>query len=70
MQQVIHSIFDDKNTPLPVSYLFNLLDSIAEKHNITDEKILHVWKTNWLVINYNFSIIFLPTFIKNKDTNI
>ena len=50
MQQVIHSIFDDKNIPLPVSYLFNLLDSIAEKHNVTDEKILHVWKTNWFVI--------------------
>jgi len=67
VQQVIHSIFDDKNTPLPVSYLFNLLDSIAEKHNITDEKILHVWKTNCLPARFWVTILKSPEFVFDID---
>ncbi|XP_006900046.1 PREDICTED: plexin-B3 [Elephantulus edwardii] len=42
----------NRPVPIAVRYLFDLLDELAEKHGIEDPEVLHIWKTNSLLLRF------------------
>ena len=60
------------NLPPCVKYLLDLLDSEAERLQISDPEILHTWKNNALPLRYWISIIKSPdvVFDVRKNNNI
>ncbi|CAG2109656.1 unnamed protein product, partial [Medioppia subpectinata] len=51
----------NETLPAAVKWVFDLLDSAAAKHQITDPEVLHAWKSNCLPLR------FWVNFIKNPD---
>uniref|UniRef100_H2Z4H7 Uncharacterized protein n=1 Tax=Ciona savignyi TaxID=51511 RepID=H2Z4H7_CIOSA len=71
IQEYVDGVFNAILKPKPVSmavrYFFHFLDQEAEKHKITDPEILHIWKTNSLLLRYWVNVLKNPEFV--FDTN-
>lgn len=66
IQQFVDDFFrtilsPNDSLPPPVKWLFDLLDSEALAHGITDPEVIHAWKSNCLPLR------FWVNFIKNPD---
>lgn len=51
LQQYIDDLFStiltvDSSLPPTVKYLYDFLDSAAQKHGINDYEVVHAWKSN------------------------
>uniref|UniRef100_H2Z4H6 Plexin cytoplasmic RasGAP domain-containing protein n=1 Tax=Ciona savignyi TaxID=51511 RepID=H2Z4H6_CIOSA len=64
---VFNAILKPKPVSMAVRYFFHFLDQEAEKHKITDPEILHIWKTNSLLLRYWVNVLKNPEFV--FDTN-
>ncbi|KAK3558276.1 hypothetical protein QTP86_013929 [Hemibagrus guttatus] len=53
----------NNKAPLAVKYLFDFLDSQAEKKKIMDPDVLHIWKTNSLPLRFWVNILKNPDFV-------
>ncbi|XP_031564462.1 plexin-A4-like [Actinia tenebrosa] len=49
--------------PLPVKFLFDLLDEQAQTLNLADPEVLHTWKNNSLPLRFWINIIKNPNFV-------
>lgn len=66
IQQFVDDFFrtilsPNDSLPPPIKWLFDLLDSEAQAHGITDPEVIHAWKSNCLPLR------FWVNFIKNPD---
>ncbi|XP_032235648.2 plexin-A4 [Nematostella vectensis] len=68
LQQFVDGLFNSMfnsncRPPVPVKYLFDLLDSQAKELNLSDSEVLHTWKNNSLPLRFWINIVKNPNFI-------
>jgi plexin A len=49
--------------PLAIKYMFDFLDDQALQHGITDEEVVHTWKSNSLPLRFWVNLIKNPEFV-------
>lgn len=49
--------------PLAIKYLFDFLDDQAMQHGITDDEVVHTWKSNSLPLRFWVNLIKNPDFV-------
>ncbi|XP_065215112.1 plexin-A1-like [Planococcus citri] len=49
--------------PVAIKYLFDFLDDQASLHSITDEEVVHAWKSNCLPLRFWVNLIKNPDFL-------
>nr|CAB3264960.1 plexin-B1 [Phallusia mammillata] len=64
---VFSAILCPKPLPKSVRYFFQYLDAEAAKHKVSDPEVIHIWKTNSLLLRYWVNVLKNPEFI--YDTN-
>uniref|UniRef100_A0A8D2LTE4 Plexin B3 n=1 Tax=Varanus komodoensis TaxID=61221 RepID=A0A8D2LTE4_VARKO len=66
----------NRPVPIAVKYLFDLLDELAARHGVSEPEILHIWKTNSLLLRFWVNTLKNPQFIfdvrvsNNVDANL
>ncbi|XP_055858104.1 plexin-B isoform X1 [Episyrphus balteatus] len=62
----------NEELPPAVKWLFDLLDEAARRHDISDQEIVHAWKSNSLPLRFWVNFIKNPDFIfdVNKTTTV
>jgi len=76
IDKLFESIFTaDSSLPPAVKYLYDLFDSVAFQHGLTDPEVVHSWKSNRSVsvvrLIYNFHLSFylvIRFFISGADS--
>jgi len=63
VDEVVRSILKPEKVPLGVRYFFAFLDNEAAKNKINDKDVLHIWKTNSLLLRYWVNILKNPEFV-------
>ncbi len=46
MDKMFAAILNTDDVPIAVKYIFDIFDSLAKRHDIEDEAVLHKWKSN------------------------
>jgi len=57
------TIFSAQNLPPTIKILFDFLDEQANRHNVSDPEVVHVWKNNSLNLRFWVNIIKNPEFV-------
>ncbi|XP_039250404.2 plexin-B2-like [Styela clava] len=67
VQEYVDGVFNAILNPDPLSkavkYFFQFLDMEAAKHKINDPEVVHIWKTNSLLLRYWVNILKNPEFL-------
>ncbi|XP_078491167.1 plexin-A2 [Ciona intestinalis] len=67
IQEYVDGVFNSILRPKPISttvrYFFQFLDREAERHKINDPEVLHIWKTNSLLLRYWVNVLKNPEFV-------
>lgn len=58
---------DSGSCPPTVKWIFDLLDEAASKHGITDENVIHAWKSNAFLLRFWVNFIKNPDYILDVD---
>uniref|UniRef100_F7ABT2 Sema domain-containing protein n=1 Tax=Ciona intestinalis TaxID=7719 RepID=F7ABT2_CIOIN len=67
IQEYVDGVFNSILRPKPISktvrYFFQFLDREADRHKINDPEVLHIWKTNSLLLRYWVNVLKNPEFV-------
>ena len=64
---LVDAVFNEQQPPPAVRFLFHLLDEQASKHNITDPRVVHIWKSNALPLRFWVNLIKNPDFLMHVN---